>query len=198
MNIKISLFLCLIFLSQMSQEAKAQTKTAVFAGGCFWCLEPPFDKLKESGVLDTIVGYTGGETDNPTYEQISSGKTGHKEVIKVVYDSQKISYQELLDVFWKNIDPFDGIGQFCDKGDQYLSAVYYLDDEQKNDYLKSLEALKKKGIEVKNFKTQLLKASEFYPAEDYHQDYYLKNPVRYKYYRYSCGRDKRLQQIWGK
>lgn len=198
MNIKISLFLCLIFLSQMSQEAKAQTKTAVFAGGCFWCLEPPFDKLKESGVLDTIVGYTGGETDNPTYEQISSGKTGHKEVIKVVYDSQKISYQELLDVFWKNIDPFDGIGQFCDKGDQYLSAVYYLDDEQKNDYLKSLEALKKKGIEVQNFKTQLLKASEFYPAEDYHQDYYLKNPVRYKYYRYSCGRDKRLQQIWGK
>lgn len=197
MNIKISLFLGLLFLSQVGQQAMAQTKTAIFAGGCFWCLEPPFDKLKEAGVLDTVVGYTGGKTDNPTYEQISSGKTGHKEVIKIVYDSQKISYQELLSVFWKNIDPFDGIGQFCDKGDQYQSAVYYLDEEQKNDYLQSLEALKKKGIEVQNFKTQLLKAAQFYPAEDYHQDYYVKNPVRYKYYRFSCGRDKRLEQVWG-
>lgn len=192
----IRIFTVLFMALFLSPPTSAQTKTAIFAGGCFWCLEPPFDDLKKSGVIDTVVGYSGGKTDNPTYEQISSGQTGHKEVIKIVYDSQKISYLELLDVFWKNVDPYDGLGQFCDKGDQYLSAVYYTDEQQKMDYEKSLEILKNRGLDTQKFKTQLFAAAKFYPAEDYHQDYYLKNSVRYKYYRFSCGRDARLKKIW--
>lgn len=191
------LFVFTIFFSlPFSQPLHAKTETAILAGGCFWCLEPPFDALRDRGVIDTIVGYTGGKTKDPTYQKISDGSTGHKEVIQVQFDSTKISYEEILEVFWKNIDPYDGNGQFCDKGNQYSSAVYFLDEAQKLAYQNSLKKIEAQGISLARLKTELISASTFYPAEDYHQDYYLKNPVRYKYYRYSCGRDKRLNELW--
>ncbi|MBA2403602.1 MAG: peptide-methionine (S)-S-oxide reductase MsrA [Bdellovibrionales bacterium] len=165
---------------------------AIFAGGCFWCMEPPFDKA--NGVFSTTSGYTGGEKVNPTYEEVSSGKTGHYEVIKVIYDAKIISYRELLNIFWKNIDPLDGNGQFCDKGQQYESAIFYQDDNQK----KLAEETKASLEKGQKFQTRILKAKAFYPAEDYHQDYYKVNPIRYKYYPYQCGRDKRLEEVWKK
>ncbi len=171
----------------------AETKVAVFAGGCFWCMEPPYDKL--DGVLGTVSGYTGGHTKNPTYKQTSTGKTGHYEALKVTYDSTKIGYEELLDVFWKNIDPFNSSGQFCDRGPQYRAAVFYLDDEQRVLAESSKTALQARFPAGKNIVTEVLAASQFYDAEEYHQDYYKKNPLRYKYYRFNCGRDKRLQQV---
>lgn len=168
---------------------KASADTAIFAGGCFWCMQPPFDSLKNKGVLKTEVGYTGGSKTNPTYEETSSGTTGHREAIRIEYDAKKISYKELLNVFWQNVDPYDGKGQFCDKGEQYTSAIFYLNESQKKD----AESSKPKGAVA----TLILPAKPFYPAETYHQDYYLKNPVRYKFYRYNCGRDKRLKEVWG-
>lgn len=179
-----TLLFILIFIS-----FKAAAETAIFAGGCFWCMQPPFDALKGKGVLKTTVGYTGGTKENPTYEAISSGTTGHREAIVVDYDGKKISYKELLKVFWENIDPFDRKGQFCDKGEQYTSAIFYLNDAQK----KEADASKPKGAVA----TLILPAKKFYPAEVYHQEYYLKNPIRYKFYRYNCGRDKRLKEVWG-
>jgi peptide-methionine (S)-S-oxide reductase len=181
------------------RAAKGQTSSdrlakATFAGGCFWCMEPPFDKL--DGVISTTSGYTGGHKENPTYEEVSSGTTGHAEAIQIVYDPGKIGYGKLLDVFWRNVDPTDGGGQFCDRGKQYRTAIFYHDDEQKRLAHKSKKAL----IESKGFKeiaTEITAASTFYPAEEYHQDYYTNNPVRYKFYRYSCGRDKRLKELWG-
>ena len=171
-------------------------KTATFAGGCFWCMEPPFDKL--DGVISTTSGYTGGDKKDPTYKQVSHGGTGHTEAVQIVYDPNRISYPELLDVFWHNIDPTTVDGQFCDWGNQYRSEIFYEDTEQK----KLAENSKAALLELKPFKepvvTQITAASTFYPAEDYHQDYYQKNPVRYKFYRYGCGRDKRLEELWGK
>jgi peptide-methionine (S)-S-oxide reductase len=171
-------------------------KTAIFAGGCFWCMEPPFDKL--DGVISTTSGYTGGDKKNPAYKEVSSGGTGHTEAVRIVYDPGRVSYPELLDVFWHNIDPTTVDGQFCDWGNQYRSEIFYADTEQK----KLAENSKAALIELKPFKepvvTQITAASTFYPAEDYHQDYYQKNPVRYKFYRYGCGRDKRLEELWGK
>jgi peptide-methionine (S)-S-oxide reductase len=164
---------------------------AIFAGGCFWCMEPPFDKL--DGVLSTTAGYTGGTVQNPTYEQVSAGGTGHREAVKVEYDPARVSYSKLLDVFWANIDPLDGKGQFCDKGQQYTSAIFVLDDEQRKEAEASLAALKLDG----KIQTAILPAAKFYPAEDYHQDYYINNPVRYKFYRWGCGRDQRLEKLWG-
>ncbi|MFA6236344.1 MAG: peptide-methionine (S)-S-oxide reductase MsrA [Bacteriovorax sp.] len=164
--------------------------TAVFAGGCFWCMEPPFEALK--GVSTVKAGYAGGTKLNPTYEEVSSGTTGHKEVIEVTYDPKQVAYAQLLKVFWENIDPFDKHGQFCDKGSQYTSAVFASSEEAKKEFEKSRP--KGKGEVV----TQLLPAATFYPAEEYHQDYYKKNPIRYKFYRYNCGRDNRLKEIWGK
>jgi len=171
----------------------APTAKATFAGGCFWCMEPPYDELE--GVISTISGYTGGTKKNPTYEEVSAGTTGHAEAVQITYDPKKISYEKLLEVFWRNIDPLTANAQFCDSGSQYRSAIFYHDEAQK-----SLAEASKKSLQAR-FKqpivTEIVRASEFYPAEDYHQDYYKKNPVRYKFYRYGCGRDRRLQQIWG-
>jgi peptide-methionine (S)-S-oxide reductase len=168
-------------------------KTATFAGGCFWCMEPPFDELE--GVISTTSGYTSGFKDNPTYREVSAGRTGHTEAIQVRFDPNKVSYHQLLEVFWKNIDPLAVDRQFCDKGSQYRSGIYYHDETQKVEAEKSLQAIEKQ-LEGQ-IATEIVAASAFYPAEDYHQDYYLKNPVRYKFYRYSCGRDQRLEELWG-
>ena len=168
---------------------------ATFAGGCFWCMEPPFDALP--GVVATISGYTGGRKANPTYEEVSSGTTGHAEAVQVIYDPKKVSYEKLLEVFWVNIDPTVKDRQFCDTGNQYRSGVFYHDEAQR----KAAEASKSALERSKPFKeaivTPIEMAGAFYPAEDYHQDYYQKNPVRYKFYRNGCGRDARLKQLWG-
>ncbi len=168
---------------------------ATFAGGCFWCMEPPFDELE--GVVATISGYSGGKTMNPNYKKVSTGRTGHAEVLQVSYDPEKISYEKLLDVFWRNVDPTRVDGQFCDRGNQYRPEIFYHDNEQKS----AAEASKLNIIKSKSFpemiKVEINKVDIFYAAEDYHQDYYQKNPIRYKYYRHSCGRDKKLKQLWG-
>lgn len=169
--------------------------TATFAGGCFWCLEPPFDRVP--GVVSTTVGYTGGHKANPTYEQVSSGGTGHAEAIQIVFDPDKVSYARLLDVFWRNVDPFDAKGQFCDRGSQYRSAIFYHDEEQRKQAEQSRKELAESLAVERMVATEIVPATQFYPAEEYHQDYYRKNPARYKFYRYSCGRDRRLKEIWG-
>jgi len=170
------------------------TGKATFAGGCFWCMEPPFERLE--GVKEVISGYTGGHKPNPTYEEVSSGGTGHLEAIQVMYDPSKIRYTELLGVFWKQIDPTDGGGQFVDRGKQYRSAIFYHDDEQRRLAELSREELIKSGRFRKPILTEILPASAFYPAEDYHQDYYRKNPIRYKFYRFNSGRDQFLKMVW--
>jgi peptide-methionine (S)-S-oxide reductase len=172
----------------------AYTK-AIFAGGCFWCMEPPYDKL--DGVVSTLSGYIGGHKKNPTYEEVSASRTGHTEAVEVVYDPKKVSYQKLLDVFWRNIDPTVKDQQFCDVGSQYRSGIFYVDEEQKRLAEASKAALEKSKPFKGAIVTEITRATEFYPAEDYHQDYYLKNPVRYKFYRNGCGRDSRLKQLWG-
>jgi peptide-methionine (S)-S-oxide reductase len=170
-------------------------ETATFAGGCFWCMQPPFDKL--SGVISTTAGYTGGRKKNPTYEEVSAGGTGHAESVEIIYDPAKISYEKLLDVFWHNIDPTTRDRQFCDVGNQYRTAIFYHDEKQKKLAEESRRVLEK----TKPFKapivTEITRATVFYPAEEYHQKYYVKNPVRYKFYRYNCGRDQRLRGLWG-
>ena len=168
---------------------------ATFAGGCFWCMEPPFDRL--DGVVSVTAGYTGGQKKNPSYEEVSSGATGHAESVEVIYDPSRVSYAKLLDVFWHNIDPTVKDRQFCDSGAQYRTAIFYHNEEQK-----SLAEQSKKMLEAsKRFKgpvyTEITPASTFYKAEEYHQKYYKKNPVRYKFYRWNCGRDQRLKEIWG-
>jgi peptide-methionine (S)-S-oxide reductase len=170
--------------------------TATFAGGCFWCMEPPYDKL--DGVISTTSGYTGGRKKNPTYEEVSGGTTGHAEAVQVAYDPTKVSYEKLLEVFWQNIDPYTPNAQFCDHGSQYRSAIFYHDEEQKRAAEASKQKLEKSGRITQPIVTEIVPAGEFYPAEDYHQDYYQNNPVRYKYYRYRCGRDEALEKIWGK
>ncbi|MCI0694475.1 peptide-methionine (S)-S-oxide reductase MsrA [candidate division KSB1 bacterium] len=169
--------------------------TATFAGGCFWCMEPPFDELM--GVVSTISGYIGGHKLNPTYEEVSAGGTGHAEAVQVVYDSTQISYAQLLQVFWRNIDPLAVNRQFCDGGSQYRSAIFYHNDEQR----RLAEASKQKVEQIKKFDrpiaTEIVAATAFYPAEEYHQDFYKKNPLRYKTYRAGCGRDRRLKELWG-
>jgi len=168
---------------------------ATFAGGCFWCMEPPYDELE--GVISTISGYSGGNVPNPSYEQVSSGRTGHTEVVQIEYDPSKISYQELLEVFWRNVDPVDAGGQFCDRGDQYRTAIFYHDEQQRRLAEQSKEALDRSGKLPGGIVTEIVPMTAFYAAEEYHQDYYLKNPLRYKYYRTACGRDRRLNQLWG-
>ena len=169
------------------------TERAIFAGGCFWCMEHALDDL--SGVISTTVGYTGGRKLNPTYEDVSAGGTGHAEVVLVVFDPQKISYEKLLNVFWHNIDPTVKDQQFCDHGNQYRSAIFYENDTQKKSAEESKRALLKR---FKNIYTEIAMASPFYAAEEYHQHYHKKNPLRYNFYRTSCGRDSRLDEIWGK
>ena len=173
----------------------SEVETATFAGGCFWCVEADFDKVE--GVISTTSGYIGGDKKNPTYTQVSAGGTGHTEAVQIVYDPAKVTYAELLKVLWRNIDPTTPNRQFCDAGSQYRAEIFHHNEKQKD-----LAEQSKREIEsTKSFEapivTQITMASEFYPAEEYHQDYYLKNPVRYKIYRYGCGRDKRLKQLWG-
>ena len=175
--------------------AKAQaTATAVFAGGCFWCMEPPFDKLP--GVVATTSGYTGGQKINPTYQEVSAGDTGHIEAVQITYDPKQVSYEKLLEVFWRNVDPLDKGGQFCDRGSTYTTAIFYQSEEQKKLAEQSKATIEKKL--GKAVVTTIRPAATFYAAEDYHQDYYKNNPLRYKYYRYSCGRDRRLEELWGR
>ncbi len=193
---RISFILLALINSISYANPEQETAIATFAGGCFWCMEKPFDVLP--GVMKTVPGYIGGHTRNPSYEQVSNGTTGHYEAIQILYNSKKISYQQLLEVFWKNIDPTNGEGQFCDKGLQYRSAIFYHDDEQKQLAVDSKQALEQKKRYLGPFKTTIEPAATFYPAEDYHHNYYLKNPLTYKFYRYTCGRDKRLNKIWGK
>jgi peptide-methionine (S)-S-oxide reductase len=175
--------------------ASGKTATATFAGGCFWCMEPPFEKL--DGVVSVTSGYTGGTKKDPTYEEVSAGGTGHAESIEVVYDPGKVSYEKLLDVFWHNVDPTTPNAQFCDHGNQYRTAIFYHDDEQKKLAEKSKKDLEASGKLKQPIVTQIVAATQFYPAEEYHQDYYKKNPIRYHYYRYNCGRDQRLEELWG-
>ncbi len=169
--------------------------TATFAGGCFWCMEPPFDDLE--GVVSTTSGYTGGHVENPTYKAVSGGETGHAEAVRVVYDPDKVSFERLVDVFWRNIDPTDAGGQFCDRGSPYRSTLFYHDEAQREVAERSRAALERDRPFTAAIVTSIVAATAFYPAEAYHQDYYLKNPIRYKYYRHSCGRDRRLEQLWG-
>ena len=187
----------LLILASAAQAAQSSgggpTAKATFAGGCFWCMEPPYDEL--DGVISTISGYIGGTKKNPSYEEVVTGTTGHTEAVQVTYDPAKITYEKLLEIFWRNIDPLTANAQFCDHGSQYRSGIFYHDEAQK----KLAEASKKRV--QSRFKqpvvTEIVRATEFYPAEDYHQDFYKKNPVRYKLYRYGCGRDQRLQELWG-
>ena len=169
--------------------------TATFAGGCFWCMEPPFDKL--DGVISTTSGYTGGERRHPTYGDVSSGRTAHAEAVEVVYDPTKLSYAQLLDVFWLNIDPLTRNRQFCDGGAQYRTAIFFHGDEQERLARESKQRIEDSGRFDQPIVTQIVEAAEFWTAEDYHQGYYLKNPLRYKFYRFSCGRDRRLDELWG-
>ncbi|HEY2630361.1 MAG TPA: peptide-methionine (S)-S-oxide reductase MsrA [Usitatibacter sp.] len=188
--------LALAALAQAAPPAVPPGKAvAIFAGGCFWCMEPPFDNTP--GVEATISGYTGGRTVNPTYEEVSSGSTGHAESVEVVYDPKVVTYEKLLDVYWHNVDPTVKDRQFCDTGTQYRTAIFYTDEAQR----KAAEGSKLALDKAKPFKepivTQIVMAGAFYPAEEYHQDYYKKNPVRYQFYRSGCGRDARLKQLWG-
>lgn len=182
-------------ISSMVSAQEQRTATAIFAGGCFWCTEADFEKL--DGVISAESGYTDGQSANPTYEQVSAGATGHVEAVRVVYDPTKASYETLINYFWQTIDPTVKDEQFCDKGSQYRSAIFWSNDSEREIVERSRDAL----LESSRFSTiytEIKPASTFYPAEEYHQDYYKKNPVRYKYYRFSCGRDQRLKQIWGK
>lgn len=179
--------------AQDLQPPPSGLETATFAGGCFWCMVHPFDDL--DGVRSVTSGYTGGSLANPTYEQVSAGGTSHIEAVQIVFDPEKVGYRTLLDIYWRNIDPFDATGQFCDRGNQYRSAIFAANDEQA-----ALAEESKRQFEARldrSIATEILPAGPFYRAEDYHQDYYKKNPVRYRYYRYTCGRDARLETVWG-
>ncbi len=175
-------------------ESIPGSASAIFAGGCFWCMEPPYDKLE--GVFSTTSGYIGGHVEAPSYEQVSSGSTGHVEAVLIEYDPNVINYEELLEVFWRNIDPLDDRGQFCDRGEQYRSAIFYRDERQLELAQESKAAIAE-TLDA-DIATEILMASEFYPAEEYHQDYYMENPLRYRFYRFSCGRDGRLEELWSK
>jgi len=185
-----------LFSGAAQASAPDDLKVATFAGGCFWCMEAPFDA--QPGVVDVTVGYTGGAVKNPTYEAVSEGGTGHAEAIQVRFDPQTITYERLLDIFWRNIDPLTPNAQFCDHGTQYRSGIFYHDDVQQKQAEASRQALSKSGRFTRPIVTEITAASPFYPAEDYHQNYYKKNPVRYQFYRGRCGRDETLDRLWGK
>ena len=190
------LVLAFAFLLPLSAQAQSTLATATFAAGCFWCVEEAFEKLP--GVVSAVSGYIDGKTKNPSYEAVSSGATGHTEAVEVKFDPSKISYEKLLDAFWLNHDPTTIERQFCDSGSQYRPGIYWHDEEQR----KQAEASRARYAKLKAFKqpivTPLVKATQFWPAEDYHQDYYKKNPVRYKFYTNGCGRYARLDELWGK
>jgi peptide-methionine (S)-S-oxide reductase len=196
LNVCLAGAVALVF-AQMASAAESgsgpQSAKAIFAGGCFWSVERFFDKV--DGVVATVSGFTGGSKKNPTYEEVVTGRTGHVESVQVTYDPKKVSYEKLLDAFWHNIDPLTPNGQFCDFGDQYRTAIFYNDETQKRLAENSKKALQ--GRFKQSIATQILSASEFYPAEDYHQDFHIKNPIRYEAYRIACGRDRQLAKIWG-
>jgi methionine-S-sulfoxide reductase len=198
LSIAVSVFLVLSMAyaeqGKINPEFSDRFEKATFAGGCFWCMEPPFDKL--DGVISTTSGYTGGNEKMPTYEQVSSGRTGHVEAIEIIFDPEKVNYDKLLEVFWKNIDPTQANGQFADIGKQYRTAIFFHDEEQRKLAVASKEILDKSGKFGKSVVTEILPAEDFYPAEDYHQNYYLKNPIRYKYYRFGSGRAQFLNKLW--
>ncbi|MBT3146655.1 peptide-methionine (S)-S-oxide reductase MsrA [Neptunomonas phycophila] len=183
----------LILTSALSSQAA--TQTMIVAGGCFWCVESDFEKI--DGVIDVVSGYTGGHQENPTYKQVSSGKTGHYEAVEITFDDAKVSLETLANYYWKTIDPTDDKGQFCDKGTPYLTAMFYQNDEQKAVFEASLKNVEQTKPFDATIVTPILAASTFYLAEDYHQSYYTKNPIRYNYYRSSCGRDNRIEELWG-
>jgi peptide-methionine (S)-S-oxide reductase len=198
LRLAVSALLLILAAPAMARAEGAATDdlaTAVFAGGCFWCMEPPFDALE--GVVSTTSGYIGGHLANPRYEQVAAGGTGHAEAVKVVFRPDRIGYEALLEVFWRNIDPLDDGGQFCDRGDQYRSSIFYSNEQQRQIAEQSRDRLKQAQRFTEPIVTAIVPATEFYPAEDYHQDYYQKNPLRYKFYRYGCGRDARLRELWG-
>ena len=174
---------------------RADEARAIFAGGCFWCVEAAFDEVE--GVTGTTSGYVGGSVENPTYEQVSSGRTGHAEAVLVTWDPRRTSYERLLEVFWRNVDPLTPGRQFCDVGEQYRSAIFWLDEQQHRSAIDSKESLERSGRLPGPIVTSILPAARFWPAEEYHQDYHRKNPARYRYYRWSCGRDARLREVWG-
>jgi len=178
------------------EQHNAVTARAIFAGGCFWCMEPPFAKL--DGVQAVVSGYIGGHQENPTYREVCTGTTGHTEAIEVIYDPDKISYEQLLEVFWMNIDPTDESGQFVDRGSQYRTGIFYLDEGQKQLAEASRERLAASGRYRRPIVTEIVAAAHFYPAEDYHQGYRKTHPVDYKLYRYGSGRDQFLRKVWGK
>ncbi len=173
-----------------------QNAKATFAGGCFWCMEEAYEEV--NGVVSVISGYTGGQLADPTYEQVSAGGTGHAESVEVTYDPNKVTYQKLLEVFWRNVDPTTPNAQFCDHGSQYRTAIFYHDQMQKRLIDESKQAVESSKSFPQPIVTEIVPASIFYPAEDYHQDFYKKNPVRYKFYKWNCGRSQRLEQLWGK
>ena len=183
---------------QSANQAAADTTPikAYFAGGCFWCMEEVFEKV--DGVLSATSGYMGGTVSNPTYEEVSAGRTGHAESVEVVYDPAKVSYQKLLDAFWRNVDPVTPNAQFCDHGNQYRSAIFFRTDEEKRASDSSKQAIEQSRRFKEPIVTQIVMAPQFYPAEEYHQDFYKKNPIRYKLYKYNCGRAQRLDELWGK
>ena len=197
LNTKLLLLPCLFFLvlffTAGNSPAGEHVKIAVFAGGCFWCMESDFENIP--GIIEVVSGYTGGTSSDPNYNNY--GKLGHIEAVRIEYEPSVINYRQLLDIFWVNIDPTDNDGQFCDRGHEYSSAVFYLTDEQQKFASASKTLIEKSGILSEPVKTPVLKAGEFYIAEDYHQDYYKKNKLRYHYYRFRCGRDNRLEELWG-
>jgi len=182
-------------LGGSSLPASSNLARATFAGGCFWCMEPPYDKL--DGVVETISGFSGGHVETPPYRAVVQGGTGHLEVVQVVYDPSVISYERLLEVYWRNVDPFQTDGQFCDRGEPYRTAIFVHDETQERAARASRQSIIAQGLEDRPIDTRIIDFEAFYPAEDYHQDYYKNNPVRYKYYRWRCGRDQRLEELWG-
>lgn len=193
LSLKLAKLIGLVSLTLLSQAALAATATAIFAGGCFWCTESDFEKLP--GVIAAESGYTAGKTPNPTYKSTSTGTTGHTEAVRVTYDPAKVTYSQLVEYFWKTIDPSEKDKQFCDTGSQYRSGIYWGNDAERQIATASRDALLKTG-RFKTIHTELAAASTFYVAEEYHQDYYKKNPLRYNYYRNGCGRDAQLKRVW--
>jgi peptide-methionine (S)-S-oxide reductase len=194
LGLALSLWLGLVAGAAAEGVPPQATAKATFAGGCFWCVEADFDKVE--GVISTTSGYTGGRSVNPSYEEVSRGGTGHAEAVEIVYDPAKVSYEKLLEVFWHNIDPLAKDRQFCDHGDQYRSAIFYHGQEQR-----ALAEASKAQVATRfkqPIQTEIVAAEPFYKAEEYHQDYYKKNPIRYRFYRFNCGRDARLEELWGK
>lgn len=205
MNVRKRIMMCgILYLSMVvagvpvsggqAADPSALTK-AFFAGGCFWCMEEVFEKVP--GVISVTSGYMGGRVENPSYEQVSGGGTGHAEAVEVSYDPQKVSYAKLLDAFWRNVDPVTANAQFCDHGSQYRAVIFYQTDAEKRLAEESKRTLEQSKRFAQPIETELVMASRFYPAEDYHQDFYKKNPIRYKFYKYNCGRAQRLEELWG-